>query len=170
MKNIAPQLSAEFVRSILDYDPLTGIFRWKVARGRRVDLIGAIAGGVDLEGYWMIRIGCARYKAHRLAWLVMTGEMPDRKVDHRNLNTIDNSWDNLRLATDFESAQNRGISRNNPTGFKGVTFDKKHQCFRARIAANGRQFFLGHFDTAAEGGEAYAIAAARLHGEFARAA
>lgn len=63
-----PWFTPEYVRSILDYDPLTGIFRWKENRGTRVKA-GALAGCWNKEnGYLIIGFDCDVYKGHRLAW------------------------------------------------------------------------------------------------------
>lgn len=63
-----PDFTQEFLKSILEYEPLTGVFRWKTDRSGAVK-IGSIAGGHHNKGYWHIRIGDKRYLAHRLAWL-----------------------------------------------------------------------------------------------------
>lgn len=118
--------------------------------------------GIGIDGHTFL--------AHRLAWAWMTGEWPRIDVDHRNLIKTDNRWANLRLGGACGNMQNKAIYRNNTSGFKGVSFHKASQRWRAVIKANRQVVQLGGFDTAAEAGAAYAEAAARLHGEFARAA
>lgn len=101
-------LSQEYLKSILHYDPETGILSWKVDR-RRVK-IGQIAGYLCL-GYVAIGIDGKLYKGHRLAWLYMTGEWPKDEIDHINRTKHDNRWVNLREATKEQNCDNRKGSR-----------------------------------------------------------
>lgn len=58
-------ISQERLREVLDYNPETGEFRWKVATGPRAK-IGAVAGRVVEDGYVRIKIDTHLYRAHRL--------------------------------------------------------------------------------------------------------
>lgn len=87
-------------------------------------------------------------------------------VDHINGNALDNRRCNLRLATVYENALNRGIQANNASGFKGVTWHKGNNRWRATIVVRVRQVHLGGFDTAEEASIAYQKAALRLHGDW----
>ena len=94
---------------------------------------------------------------------------PDRLVDHRNGNTLDNRRENLRSCNAEESARNRGVRKDSTTGFKGVspaTGDKKG--YRARVYHLGKRYELGVFKTPEDAALAYNRAASRLFGEFAR--
>jgi len=95
------ELSHEYLRKILHYNPLSGEFRWLRSRGR--GLRGMIAGSVTGVGYRQIQIDGIFYYASRLAWFYMTKEWPEFIVDHENENKEDNSWDNLREATDSQN-------------------------------------------------------------------
>jgi hypothetical protein len=151
----------------LKYDPATGVLTW-IAGGRYDRYAGKPAGSVEVQGYIVISLGPEknknRVKAHRLAWLLMTGSWPDREVDHINGDRADNRWSNLRLATDAEQARNRRLAGNNSTGHKGVSL--KRGRYVARITVNGRTHHLGYFATADEAAEAYTRAAASLFGAF----
>ena len=70
-------ITAERLRAILHYDPETGIWTWLIAASNNVK-VGDVAGSKEKQGYWVIVIDYRRYKAHRLAWLYMTGEWPQR--------------------------------------------------------------------------------------------
>ena len=155
-------LTAERVRELLHYDPKTGEFTWRVSRGGGVKA-GDIAGTINkTKGYRNIWIG-GNYKAHRLAWLYVHGTWPEDQIDHINHVKTDNRIANLRPATNGQNMQNRPHQRNSPSGFKGVLGRSKSGRLPAKIAANGKQIWLGHFDSPELAYAAYCAAAARLH-------
>lgn len=160
-------ITYEFLKEILHYDPITGLFTWKVDRSGAVK-IGSIAGGPHNKGYWNIRVGDKKYLAHRLAWFWMTGEWPEEQIDHKDCNRRNNTWVNLREATRSQNAKNTTKYKNNKSGFKGVCFSKQSENYIAQIQLNGRTKFLGHFNTAEEAAEAYKIAVTWYHREFGR--
>ena len=91
-------------------------------------------------------------------------------VDHINGDIRDNRRANLRFATHSESMCNRGMAKNNRSGFKGVSVDKR-KCqwrYRATIKCEGKKYNLGTFATPEEAYEAYKKASQELHGQFAR--
>lgn len=86
-------------------------------------------------------------------------------VDHRNRNGLDNTRENLRLATQSQNLANSNTRRTNSTGLKGVT--RLGNRFFSRITVNGKYFHLGSFGTPEEAHNAYVAAAKEHHGEFA---
>lgn len=166
-------LSAAIVRSVLYYDPLSGVFTWlprKIKRGCNAHMTGKRAGRVGTNGYRDICIFGRRFREHRLAWLLMTNSMPREEIDHINGEKTDNRWSNLRAATRIQNMHNRGIRSTNTSGFKGVTWSKSKSKWVAQIVSNGKFHFLGHFLTKEKAHSAYQSASERLHREFARAA
>jgi hypothetical protein len=163
-------LTADRLRELLDYDPLTGVFLWKVYRGGKAKL-GAIAGHVQQNetGHEYLGIGVdyRRYLAHRLAVLWMTGEWPPHEVDHRDGDGLNNAWRNLRIATRAQNSANTSRHADNRAGFKGVYPRGKR--FVAMIRWDKRGRYLGTFDTPDEAHAAYVTAAQQHFGEFARA-
>lgn len=157
-------LTADFVRSILDYDPETGIFTWRtkiVSKGRyRPGYVAASHSKLQI----MIGIQGKKYCAHRLAWLWMTGNWPETEIDHINRDRFDNRWSNLRAATRGQNNANKGHYSLNP--FKGVQLDLRRNKWRARIKLNGREKHLGYFDTAEEAAEIFRKAAQEHWGKF----
>lgn len=79
---------------------------------------------------------------------------------------IDNRWENLREATHAQNGANRGANKNSLTGIKGVSVYGGR--YRATIQANRQWKQIGIYDTLDEAKDAYALAAERIHGEFAR--
>lgn len=162
-------LDARRLRDLLEYDAETGIFRWRSTNSNRA-VAGSVAGTKDArKGYIYIRINGRRYLAHRLAWLYETGEWPVDLIDHRNLDTADNRFANLRQASDSDNKANK-----RPFGKyqKGVIFDARLRSkpFAARIMVRGKFIHLGMFETEEAAGAAYAVAARHHYGEFARSA
>lgn len=161
------EMTADYLRSILSYDPATGEFRWLVSLGRRVK-IGDVAGHDAHGGYRRVKIGGRPYFAHRLAWLYVHGRWPIAEIDHIDTYTGNNAIANLREATNPQNMKNRKRQANNTSGFKGVTWNTKDRAWRAQIKVGGRQIHLGTYRCPEIASRAYAEAASKLHGEFAR--
>lgn len=151
--------SEKTLASIL-YDPSTGILTWTTGRmaGKRAD--HAQEGGyrrINLEGKWR--------RAHRVAWIVMTGVSPTLLIDHIDRDPSNNRWSNLRLA---DPTQNQANSIRPSDTKKGVTYRRRTGRFIAQIRCYHKNLHLGVFDTEDEAHAAYMSAAKRLFGEYAR--
>jgi HNH endonuclease len=155
------------VSKLIDYDPLSGDFVWKVLPEVSKSVRGKKAGSIRRDGYVYVMFRNKRLLAHRIAWCISTGELPSQ-LDHINMKRSDNRLCNLRAATNAQNSRNKGRQRNNSTGFKGVTFNKSVKRFQAKICTNGITRSLGYFDSAIEAHNAYANASGVLHEEFAR--
>lgn len=144
----------------LFYNPDTGIFtRLRTHRNVRA---GDIAG-CDNGGYLRIRVGSRKYYSHRVAWFYMTGAWPDGEIDHINGDKADNRWSNLRVVDRCTNMQNqwRAHKRNKSTGLLGAYVVNGQ--FIASITANGKQRYLGTFQSAQEAHMAYLQAKQKLH-------
>lgn len=153
------------LKALFTYDPETGLF-YSARKTSKKEIGQVVQGSRGKEGYFYIAIKRKRYKAHRLAFLYMTGFIP-KIVDHDNNDTFDNRWANLRSATDVENARNASKRKDNTSGYKGVCWHKQTGWWRARISYRDRRVHLGSFATAEEAHEAYKKAAAELHEDFA---
>jgi hypothetical protein len=160
--------SAERLRELLHYDPATGIFTWLARANSRVHG-GDVAGSVNGRGYRQIGIDGRKYRAHRLAFLYMTGEWPVEQIDHINGVTVDNRWANLRPADQSLNNANTSRSKRNTSGYKGVSWHATKRKWKAEIGVNGRRRYLGYFSDPAEAHAAYVTAAEHHFGSFARA-
>jgi hypothetical protein len=90
------------------------------------------------------------------------------QVDHINGNGLDNRRKNLRLATPSENACNSVPRSTNTSGFKGVCWHKGAGKWMAQIVLDGKNNYLGLFDTAEDAHAAYAKKSLELHGRFGR--
>ena len=158
-------MTSDELKALLHYDSETGVFTWIAG-----NYVGKIAGGKNDEGYIKINIKGKKHGAHRLAWLYMTGRLPEFEIDHINGCTSDNRFINLRHAKHAENCKNRKLNKNSSTGAKGVSFRKGTEKYRAYINVDGKRKYLGDFNCP----EIAALVASeyrdKYHGEFVRAA
>lgn len=154
---------------LLHYDPETGHFTRKksTAIGMKA---GDRAHSIDSHGYVRFGVKGRNYRAHRLAWLYMTGEWPKEQIDHINCVRSDNRWANLRAATRTENLRNQKTRSGNKSGFKGVSFNAMANKWVACIRVKRKTIFLGYFESAQAAHEAYQADAVKRFGEFARVA
>lgn len=140
-------LTQERLRDLLEYNPESGVFTWKVKR-RGPNIVGGRAGCENgPRGYCSIKVGGVIYLQHRLVWFYMTGEWPQFDIDHRNGYRKDNRFSNLRSTTRKQNLENQKLHRDNTSGFRGVTFDKRTSRFVARVTHRGRGYHVGIFDS-----------------------
>ena len=145
------------------YDPDTGQFYWRVDRGYRIKA-GDKTGSKNGRGYVQLNVDGKHYYAHRVAWLIMTGEWPNEVIDHINGDPSDNRWENLRSATHAQAHQNIKVYKSNSTGLVGAY--KADGRWVSMISVNGKRLHLGSFNTIEEAARAYINAAKKFHGGF----
>lgn len=88
------EVTLAMVSELLALNRETGELTWKMSRSRA--RVGAQAGGLDAKGYRRISINGRQITAHRLVWLLTTGEWPKKTINHKNGNKLDNRFDNLQ--------------------------------------------------------------------------
>ncbi len=159
-------LTYQRLREVLSYNPETGSFT-RVGFHER-DFVRNPNCGFDTNGYLSISIDGQTYRAHRLAWLYMTGEEPPPVIDHADGEKSNNRWVNLREATATQNKANSKAYAKASALPKGVTQRSKNK-FRARVRSHGKLHSLGSYTTPEEAHAAYVTAATQLFGEFARA-
>lgn len=138
-------VSLERLREVLDYDPETGRFVWRISLNARGPA-GSVAGTSLPDGYLRIQIDRVPMKAHRLAWLWVHGEMPLCEVDHINRIKSDNRITNLRLATSKQNKENQSLRVTNTSGHKGVHWDKSREKWMAFVVHHRKFKNLGRYD------------------------
>lgn len=137
------------------YEPDTGLFRRKIKRGG--------APMKDDAKYGALFICGRSFSRHRMAWLYMTGELPD-VVDHIDRNPANNRFSNLRAST---HEQNMWNSCHPPgaSGIRGVSIVGGR--YRAKISKKGKSFHLGYFDSPEDAAARIYEALLLERGEFA---
>lgn len=156
------ELTQESLKELLHYNPLTGEFTWKERsskwmedeRNRRswnAKFAGKPAGTLFTKsktGYQSIEL-CIfnkKYRAHRLAWLYMTGHLPEQQIDHIDQDARNNKWVNLREASFRDNSRNRCIHNNNTSGVVGVVWRKDRSKWAAQCGMGNKTHYLGEFD------------------------
>lgn len=139
------QLTQEYVKSIFDYDPITGVVQHRTKKCKAQ--IGDRAGSVSKTRSRYLRVFGKKELEHRIIWLYMYGALPFGEIDHINHDRTDNRLCNLREVTHHVNMQNKPQYVNNSTGTTGVSIDKRCGKYRAYLSINGKPKALGYFDT-----------------------
>jgi hypothetical protein len=150
-------ITQKYLKSILDYDSVTGIFKWKAKLCNRIT-IGLNAGCLDKYGYVVIRINYRLYYAHRLAWLYIYGHWPNNLIDHINMNKLDNSIKNIRISNKRLNAINTEFRK---TGRLAGTY-KQGNRWQSYIHVKNKKIHLDYFDTERKAHNAYKKAVSNL--------
>jgi hypothetical protein len=98
---------------------------------------------------------------------VIMNTPPNLEVDHRDRDGCNNQRLNMRNCSHFQNVRNRSIQKDNSSGYKGVSWDKKCKKWRVQIRIDGRKVWLGLFSSIQDASRIYDQAAIRFHGEFA---
>ena len=130
------------------YDPETG--KIYGIRGKELK-------AKDKDGYIMINSNYTKtnLRGHHFAWHMVYGNVDFIELDHENQIKTDNRICNLRNITHRQNMYN--INK------KGYSFDKKNNKWQSLIRINGKQTFLGRFNTEIEARNAYLEAKKKYH-------
>ena len=151
MKKHKP-MNFEQLESLFIYCPETGEIRNKVDRGvaGAMAKAGAITTTRGSDGYLVVRFmknsRRVTYKAHRVAWLLHTGDDPgEKEIDHLNRIKDDNRFCNLELVTRVEHTKRHPKRSDNTSGITGVSWEKKAGKWLVQISDRGERQRLGCF-------------------------
>ncbi len=89
-------------------------------------------------------------------------------TDHLNGNKLDNRKENLRVCTTAQNAMNSVKKRFNKSGYKGVSKASHSEKWMAAFRKNGKQVYLGLFETKQMAAKTYDKAVKKHFGEFAK--
>lgn len=173
-QDVKVRVTAERVREVFSYDPLSGALTYRVRRkhyrpGERAGFV-ALKSNHRSGGYRIVRLDNREYAEHWLVWIHTHGRWPTGVLDHMNGDRADNRIANLRDCSVSQNNANRGKQANNTSGIKGVFFNRNARKWSSSINCRRRFYYLGLFKTADEAAAAYARKAKELFGEFARLA
>lgn len=154
---MAELIPPEKLRELVTYNPGTGKLTWlhrsrslykndRIWRSQNSKFEGKAAFATpDKNGYFC---GCTHgrnYKAHRVAWALMTGQWPDGDIDHIDRNPANNAFENLRIVPRIVNARNMSLARNNTSGHCGVNWSKQAKKWWAQIVVEQKLIHLGFF-------------------------
>ena len=140
-----PLATRSLVLELVRYCPVSGVFTWRRPTSNCVKA-GSIAGGLNSKGYRHIELDGAKFKASRLAWLIVTGEDPgDHEIDHMNRDRSDDRFSNLRLATRTDNCRNINTPKHNTSGTRGVSRHSRSGKWEAYIYLDKKRIQLGTF-------------------------
>ena len=151
------------LNKIFDYK--NGCLYWKKPLSNRIKA-GQKAGTSDGKGYEQTYFMGKLHKTHRLIFAMHYGYFP-KIIDHVNGIKNDNRIENLRETTQQKNLFNSKIGKNNTSGIKGVSWNKRRKKWRADIYVNGKQKCFGYFDDLKQAEMTICEARIKFHKEFA---
>lgn len=159
------EFTQEDFGSMFDYKE--GKLHWKKKRANGKIKAGAVAGCTNERGYVQLHIGNKIYYAHRIIYLLVTGELPEY-IDHRDGNQGNNHIDNLRPCTLSQNQYNRKAKKESVTGKKGIAYDRKAKLYKPCVKVKGKDKVLGYYKRLQDAVNARTIFINKTHIDFAR--
>lgn len=95
------------------------------------------------SGYPQITVGYHHFTVHSYIATQLGWNLIGAEIDHKNGNKLDNRIANLRVCQRHENMANRGVTKANTSGYKGVSFDKQTGKWRGQIMYNGKTHSAG---------------------------
>ena len=137
-------IDQETVRKLFHYDAESGMLLWRNGNGRNVKPWQQ-AKAPNGHGYYTVKIDGTSYSVHRLIWLYVHGNFPDKYIDHKNRIRNDNRLCNLRDVNTTDNAQNISLPSHNKSGYIGVSWIKSHNCWTVYVKVNKKNKWLGYY-------------------------
>ena len=125
--------------------------------------------GATSRGYGAIRSRGKVYYAHRIAWEMENGPIPEgAHIDHVCHTPACVNPGHLRAATPSQNISNRsGAQSNSASGIRGVFWDKSRERWVAHVRSNGKDVLRRRFDRLEDAALAAATARTEAFGEYA---
>lgn len=156
MKHIPLTQGQQAIVDDADFDWLN---RWKWR---------ALKSGKTFYASRAVQRGLRRKTIYMHRFILGLGDGDTREADHIKGDGLDNRRSNLRIATHAENSANRRLSKNNTSGYNGVSWRKREKKWRAQIKVGQKHISLGRYDDPIDAARAYDKAARKHFGEFAR--
>lgn len=143
------EVTAEELKSRLDYNPETGLLYWKPGspRAGKEAFTNVTKRGYKATTFTPRNGPTTTLSAHRVAWAIYYGEFPSGMIDHINGDKTDNRISNLRDVTNAENARNAALHCKNRSGVSGVYLHRQTGKWCAQISAFGKMVGLGLFSS-----------------------
>jgi hypothetical protein len=110
------------------------------------------------DGYAARGIRVNGKKCLELMHRALMGASIGQEVDHRDRDGLNNTRENLRMATRSENQSNRRLFSNNRLGYRGIRMSKSGKRFVACVYKNHTQKYLGSFESIADALHAQSMA------------
>jgi hypothetical protein len=137
-------IDQETVKKLFHYDAESGMLLWRNGNGRNVKPWQE-AKASNGQGYYTVKINGTSYRVHRLIWLYVYGNFPDKYIDHKNRIRNDNRLCNLRDVNTTDNAQNISLPNHNTSGHIGVSWIKSHNAWTVFVKVNKKNKWLGYY-------------------------
>ena len=129
-------------------------YKWHLTKASR---------GIGHSGNTSYVMSSNRIPLHRF---ILGEPRKGETIDHINRNGLDNRLCNLRFATFSQNNMNKGVQKNNTSGYTGVEWRKNEGKWRARIKINYKSYELGYYSKLSDAVKARKEAEIKLFGEF----
>lgn len=129
------EISYDRAHWMFSYEEDTGVLRRKVTVSSRA-MRGESIRAINSAGYVVVRFEGVLQYAHRIIWLMKTGNWPVNDIDHIDGNPSNNRFDNLRDVPRAINLQNKIVA-------SGVYYAHRDKVWVATIEVNGVQTRLG---------------------------
>ena len=149
------KLTRSEIEEAIEYDPETGVVRWRYRPNASARFNGLHAGKEVVATphpngrgklYSRICINMKRTFLHRVIWQLCKGEIPDGMcIDHIDGDGANNRLNNLRLVSYKTNSRNQKRREDNKSGAPGVSWDGHRQLWRVTVRSDGRAITLGRF-------------------------
>lgn len=145
------------LREVLDYEPQSGLLRWKLSIGKRIKA-GRPVGNLAANGRIYFQIDGERLLAHRAVWFLHYGVWPKENLSARNGDYTDLRIDNFEELDAQQVALKGGGKRPGISGVPGVSWDKERGKWLVQIVRGYETRYVGRFSGLEEAKEAHARA------------
>lgn len=145
-----------------DYDELSQ-YKWCASKA-------SMRGPYYAERYTRQIEGKKRkVRMHRAIWERHNFEIQSGyEIDHIDGDSLNNRRCNLRLCTHAQNLRNSKRRKDNISGFRGISLNRRSHKWQATITVDGKTIYLGLSDSPEVVAQIYNAAAKKYHGEFAR--
>lgn len=148
---------------LVRYNRKEGTLTWTEQASQKVR--GKQVGSLDEAGYVVTTIDSEPVKVHQLIWFIEYGVWPTTMLDHKDRDKQNNRWQNLRESNSLQNALNTDIRRDNTSGVKGVTWNRRANKWQAQINRSGKCYYLGVFESLEEAKAVRETAFLKMFGE-----